>query len=287
MRKPIIFIFSGQGSQYYQMGRELYEKELHFRTWMLKGDRWIQETAGFSVLAHLYDPAHQKGAPFTRTLFSHPAIFLVEYSLAQTLRAAGVEPDYVLGASMGSFAALAVAGILTFEQALQAVIVQAQCVEACCQPGGMMAILDNPTLFDQASWLYQRSILAGVNFDKHFVISADLRELSDIQQALKQLSILTAVLPVSYAFHSRLIDPAQASYNNFLQTLTYRPPQIPFICCNNATELMAIPKNYLWTIIREPIQFRQTVASMEARHAWTYIDLGPSGTLATFVKYNL
>jgi acyl transferase domain-containing protein len=280
-------MFSGQGSQYYQMGRELYEKQAHFREWMVKGDRWVQEIAGISVLEHLYDPQQKKGDPFTRTLVTHPAIFLVEYSLAQTLRAAGVEPDYVLGASMGGFAALAVAGALTFEQALQSVIEQARCLEAYCPPGGMLAVLDEPALFDQAPWLYQQSVLAGVNFDNHFVISAGQRELSDIEPALKQASVTMAMLPVSYAFHSSMIDLAMSTYCDFLQTLVYSVPQIPLICCTYATELSDIPENYLWTIIREPIRFQQTIKSIEAKRAWSYIDLGPSGTLATFVKYNL
>lgn len=285
--KPVVFMFSGQGSQYYQMGRELYEKQAHFREWMIKGERWVQDIAGFSVLEHLYDPHQKKGDPFTRTLVTHPAIFLVEYSLAQTLRAAGVEPDYVLGASMGGFAALTVAGVLTFEQALQAVIEQARCLEAHCPPGGMLAVLADPALFDQTPWLYQQSILAGVNFDKHFVIAAGQRELVEIEQALKQMSATTAVLPVSYAFHSASIDPTLDPYSDFLQTLAYSVPQIPLICCTYATELTDIPENYLWTIIREPIRFQQTIKSMEAKRAWSYIDLGPSGTLATFVKYNL
>jgi acyl transferase domain-containing protein len=211
----------------------------------------------------------------------------VEYSLAQTLREAGLEPDYVLGASMGGFAALAVAGVLTFEQALEAVIEQARCLEAYCPPGGMLAILDKPALFEQTPWLQQQSALAGVNFDKHFVISASKEELPGIERALKQASITTTVLPVAYAFHSPLIDSAQGAYYDFLRTLTCNIPQVPLICCTYSTVLIDIPEAYLWNIIREPIQFQRTIAAMEAKQAWSYIDLGPSGTLATFVKYNL
>ena len=92
---------------------------------------------------------------------------------------------------------------------------------------------------------------------------------------------------MSFAFHSAGIDPAGESYGDFLQSLPRRAPQLPLICCATATERVDIPKNYLWTVVREPIRFRQTIAALEARQAWTYLDLGPSGTLATFVKYNL
>ena len=123
--KPVIFMFPGQGSHYYHMGRELFEKQPYFRAWMLKGDRLVQERLGCSVLEHLYGLENKKTTPFTRTLLTYPAVFLVQYSLAQTLLEQGLEPDYVLGVSMGSFAALAVAGVLSYEEALLAAIEQA------------------------------------------------------------------------------------------------------------------------------------------------------------------
>ncbi len=287
LAKPVIFMFSGQGSHYYHMGRELFEKQPYFRAWLLKGDRLARERLGVSVLAELYAPEKQKSDYFSRTLFSHPAIFLVEYSLAQTLIEQGLEPDYVLGASLGSFAALAMAGGLTFEAALPAVIEQAECLERHCPPGGMTAILDTPDLFDQTPWLWQQSTLAGINFDTHFVVSAKQEKLVVIQQALKEVGITAQDLPVSYAFHSPGIDPARETYCNFLQNLSRQAQQIPFICCASGVERAEIPEDYLWTVIREPIHFRQTIANLENQRAWSYIDLGPSSTLATFVKYNL
>ncbi len=287
MNKPIIFMFSGQGSHHYQMGRTLYEKQPYFKAWLDKGDRLAQKQLGLSVLEHLYAPQHKASHPFTETRLTHPTIFMVEYSLAQTLMMQGIEPDAVLGVSMGSFAALAVAESLTFETALLAVIKQAECLEKSCQPGGMVTILDTPTLFDKTPWLYQQSTLAGINFDKHFVISARQKKLPLLQQALNQAKITAQKLPVSYAFHSAEIDPARDSYCDFLQTLPQQAPQLPFICCATATTQTGIPTNYLWTVVREPIRFQQTIANLERQQAWTYLDLGPSSTLATFVKYNL
>ncbi|MCB0191369.1 MAG: acyltransferase domain-containing protein [Anaerolineae bacterium] len=285
--KPVIFMFSGQGSHYYQMGRELYEKQPYFRAWMEKGDRLLQERVGVSVLAELYNPAHKKSDPFNRTRLSHPAIFLVEYSLAQALIEQGLEPDYVLGASLGSFAALAVAGALTFEAALLAVIEQADCLERYCRPGGMTAILADPALYEQRPWLWQQSTLAGINFDSHFVISTNREKLDAILQMLQREKITAQDLPVSLAFHSAEIDSAKPAYCDFLQSLPRQAPRRLFFCCAAATERVDIPNDYLWTVVREPIRFRQTIAMIEARQAWSYLDLGPSGTLATFVKYNL
>ena len=287
MRNPVIFMFSGQGSQYRQMGRALYESQPCFREWLLKGDQLVQDMVSLSVLEEMYTPENPNDDTFNQIIFTYPAVFLVEYALAQLLLQRGIRPDYVLGVSMGSFAALAVAGVLSFEQALQAVINQAVCFETYCQTGNMIAILNRPTMFSQTPWLYQQSALAGINFNKHFVIATPHTNWPEIRHMLKQTSTVAQKLSVSHAFHSPWIDAAEHASGCFLQNLSYHTAQIPFICCSNSTEMMNIPKNYLWNVIREPIQFQKTITDLEANHAWRYLDLGPSGTLATFVKYNL
>src|SRR5260370_1040196 len=117
-------MFSGQGSQYFQMGRELFEKNDTFRDWMVRLDDMARRLSGRSVIGILYSDLHGKGDPFDRTLLTHPAIFMVEYSLAQSLIHAGVCPDIVLGVSLGSFAAATVAGFIGVEDALTAVMRQ-------------------------------------------------------------------------------------------------------------------------------------------------------------------
>ena len=97
-----VFMFSGQGSQYFQMGRELFEKNETFRDWMIRLDDIPRHVSGKSVIEVLYSDVYGKGDRFDRTLLTHPAIFMVEYSLAETLVEAGVRPDMVLGVSLGS-----------------------------------------------------------------------------------------------------------------------------------------------------------------------------------------
>src|SRR5436190_1548109 len=103
-------MFSGQGSQCFHMGRDLFRKNDTFREWMVRLDEIAQRSSGRSVLDTLYSDGKGKGDPFDRTVLTHPAIFMTEYSLAQSLIHAGVHPDMVLGVSLGSFAAAAVAG---------------------------------------------------------------------------------------------------------------------------------------------------------------------------------
>jgi len=287
MNKPVIFMFSGQGSHYYQMGKELFEQHPTFHKWMLDLNEIASDTLGESVLDKLYDKTQSSSDLFDQTLYSHPAIFMVEYALAQVLLEDGIEPDYVLGTSMGEFASAAVAGVMPVEKALNAVVKQAQVLESHCQKGGMTAIVHKTTLFNETPQLFDNSELASVNFHSHFVVSGKPESLKDIEHFLQQKNMTYLSLPVTIGFHSALIEPAARIYTDFLQQKTSQPPKIPLISCVYADILTSFQQNYFWEIIRKPILFQQTVQALENKQAYIYLDLGPSGTLANFVKYNL
>jgi acyl transferase domain-containing protein len=276
-------MFSGQGSQYFQMGKELFRTNDIFHDWMIRLDTIAKGLTGDSVIEILYSDASRKGDSFDRTLLTHPAIFMVEYSLAQALINAGVLPDMVLGASMGSFAAAAVAGFIEVEDALASVVHQAIALEEC-ERGGMIAVLANPALFAE-DFLSHRSELAAVNFSSHFVISARWNDLEEIEVALRKDNVGYQRLPVSSAFHSRWIDQAKAPFASFMRSIRYRQGSLPLGCCDQATVLSGLPADYFWNVVRRPIRFRETIAHLEQLSSHRYIDVGPAGTLATFLKY--
>ena len=129
--------------------------------------------------------------------------------------------------------------------------------------------------------------MAAINFPSHFVVAGNQEALSDIRALLKEKEISYQLLAVSQGFHSSLIDPAAAGCIDFLNTLTLHEPRVSFISCSQANILSSIPQNYFWEIIRLTIQFQKTIQILEESASYIYLDLGPSGTLATFVKYNL
>ncbi|MBO0798460.1 MAG: acyltransferase domain-containing protein [Blastocatellia bacterium] len=279
-------MFSGQGSQYFHMGRAFYDGDGTFREWMIRLDDIVKQGSGRSVIETLYSDAYGKGDPFDRTLLTHPAIFMVEYSLAQSLLRAGLRPDIVLGVSLGSFTAAAVAGFVGVEEALTAVIHQAIVLEECCEPGGMIAVLADPELF-AADFLGGRCELAAVNFSSHFVVSARRAELAKIEADLRERSIQYQRLPVSFPFHSRWIDEAKPRFESFMQSLPCRQGRLPLACCEQAAILSDLSDGYFWNVVRRPIRFRETIERLERLGPRRYIDVGPSGTLVTFLKYGL
>lgn len=286
MTAATVFMFSGQGSHYFQMGKALFDGNDTFRGWMLRLDEIARQWTGASVVETLYSSTASKGDPFDRTLLTHPAIFMVEYALAQSLMDADVWPDMLLGVSLGSFAAAAVAGSLAVEEALTAVIRQAQALEESCEPGGMTAILADPALFAE-EFLGGRSALAAINFSSHFVVSARQSELGEIEALLGQRNVSHQRLPVSFPFHSHWIDGAREPFAAHMQTVRCKAPRIPVACCDRSAFVADVSGDYFWDVVRRPMRFRETIAQLEAQGPCRYIDAGPAGTLATFLKYGI
>jgi acyl transferase domain-containing protein len=268
------------------MGRELFEKNDTFRESMIHFDDLVRRSSDRSVIETLYSGVHRRGDPCNRTLLTHPAIFMVEYSLAQTLMEAGIWPDMVLGVSVGSFAAAAVAGFIEVEDALTAVMQQAIALEEHCDSGGMTAVLAAPALFAE-DFISGHSELAAINFSSHFVISARRGALEQIEDALTKRNTGFQRLPVSFPFHSQWIDKAKVPFELFMRSIQYKQGRLPLVCCDQAAILSGLPQGYFWNIIRRPIRFRETIARMERESHRCYIDVGPASTLATFMKYGM
>jgi bacillaene synthase trans-acting acyltransferase len=198
----------------------------------------------------------------------------------------GVVPDLVLGCSLGSFAAAVVAGCIAAEDALVAIVRQAEAVQAHCEEGGMTAVLAARSLIDE-EFLRKDCDLAAENFATHFVVSSNRPGLERIEAGLRERGVTFQRLPVRFAFHSRWLDPARVSLELHLQSLKPGPAKLPLLCCASVARLSSLQANYFWTAVRQRMRFREAIAVLEDTQSCRYIDLGPSGTLATFLKYIL
>ncbi len=284
MNKSLVFLFSGQGSHYYHMGSELFKNLPVFKKCILDLDSIAKGVIGESIISRIYDVNKKRGSGFDRTLYSHPAIFMVEYSLAHTLIEAGVIPEYVLGTSLGEFTAAVVSGVLSAEEALRLIIKQAEYLECYCETGGMIAILHNPVLYYETPFIFKKSELVSINYDEHFVISSSKANLSEIKEYLDKNNVSHHVLDVSYAFHSEGINKAGKYYTEFLKEKRFNRTHIPYMSCVYGDFTDMIPKDFFWQVVRKPILFQKAIDKMEESGAKAYVDVGPGGTLAGFVK---
>jgi acyl transferase domain-containing protein len=150
----------------------------------------------------------------------------------------------------------------------------------------MIAVLADSALFAE-DFLSGRSELAAVNFSTHFVVSARRAELTEIEIALRQRNISYQRLPVSFPFHSRWMDKVKAPFESFMRSIRLREGRLPLVCCDQADTLSGLSHDYFWNVVRRPIRFREATVRLEEQGPRRYIDVGPAGTLATFLKYGL
>jgi acyl transferase domain-containing protein len=280
-----VFMFAGQGSQYFQMGRSWFEHDPVFREQMLRMDRVVRDATGSSVVDTLYAD-RKKSDVLDRTSLTHPAIFMVECALARSLIEAGVHPDLTLGASLGTFAAATVAGCISVEEALAAVLHQAIVFERHCEPGGMFAVLDDPSRYNDGC-LAGAAEMAAINFSSHFVIAAPRDQFARIESLLLARGATHQRLPVSFAFHSRWIESARIAFEDGTRSLSLKQGSMPFMCCAEARLVQQPLAGHLWRVVRQPIRFMAAIEELERRDTYRYIDVGPASTLATFLKYGL
>lgn len=285
MTMPIVFLFSGQGSQHYQMGRALYDVEPSFRRAMLRFDSVVADLTGYSLLAQLYGP-NPPTVLFDELILTHPAIVMVECALAEMLIEESIVPTAVLGCSLGSFAAAVASGCISGEQAVTLAVQQAEAVQAHCEAGAMLAIMAQRTTHE-GPLAALGATLAADNFDTHFIISVRIPDLAQVRRYLQAHNLASQILPVRCAFHAPWLDSARAAFLNQMQPWSERVMCRPLWSCASAAPLKSIPPHYFWDVVQKPIQFAQTIKKLEQQGPCRYLDLGPSGTLATFLKYLL
>ncbi|GAA2063038.1 hypothetical protein GCM10009801_06620 [Streptomyces albiaxialis] len=280
--RPVVFAYSGQGSQYYGMGKELYDANAVFREALDRYDEVAGEALGESVLARIFDPAKPRNHPLLDTRITHPGIVMIELALTETLRAEGIEPDLVLGCSLGEYAAAVVSGSLDAADCLRLLVRQAELVGASA-PGGMLAVLTTLDVLDRVPEL-RVCEMAAHNYPGSFVVSGPEEDLARAESALRDANVLHVRLPVEYAFHSRLMDEALDSCRSTFDGVTLAPPRIPWVSCVDGETVGDVTPEHFRRVARRPIEFERAATGLLERGDHLWLDLGPAGTLHNFLR---
>ncbi|WP_329110184.1 ACP S-malonyltransferase [Micromonospora sp. NBC_01699] len=281
-----VFLFAGQGSQYHGMGKWLYGADPVFRSALDSLDAVVRDVRGDSVVLAIHGSGHGPERPMTRFALTQPAIFMVEYALARMLRARGIEPAAVLGASLGEVAAAAVAGVFDPEDCLRSLLDQVELFEAECPRGGMLAVLADVELARRDPAL-AGAHLAAINSPDNFVLAGTAAELDRIERHLTASRVLCQALPVLFPFHSPLIDPVEGAFTKLVSDLALRPATIPLISATTGTEVHLPGPEHLWRVLREPFDLSRALDPLLTRDDLCFLDLGPSGSMANLVRTRL
>lgn len=285
MRKPIVLMFSGQGSQYQNMGKELYRKHARFRLWMDHCNEILHPVLQGSMIDILYNKKYS--GVFKQLRYTNPALLSIEYCLSRVFMEMQVRPDYLLGYSLGEITALVVSGVLTLEEGLLFLVDVAKLIERETPPINMLAILAPVEIMKQFPDTFKNCWLIGENFKNHFVVSCLSENVSHIEYDLNQKEIVFQVLPVHFGFHTELMNSIADAFKTRVNKLNLFHPRIPIFSATKAKIIQAANEKHIWTVFRCPIRFKDTIHSMTSEKDYIFVDAGPSGTLSTFVKHIL
>lgn len=285
--KPkIIALFSGQGSHYRGMGKELFDLNPIFRTEMIKADRYVQKLIGRSLIDEIYTLENE--FVWDDLLVTHPAIIAIENAVYRMIKEEGIQPDFVLGNSLGEYSALIAAGIIKLEEGLEICIEQAKLILKYRIEGGMTAVINGKNTRENNFYKKFNLTLVSDNFKGHYTVTGDQTNLKNFESELQRASIQFVRLNVAHPFHSNLMDELKEEY---VQFLSYYPLEqsieTTFISGIYNREMSTVEAEYFWNVTRDYTNFTETVNSLEEKSVNYYLDLGPSGTMATFIKYNL
>ncbi|BAZ43873.1 polyketide synthase type I [Chondrocystis sp. NIES-4102] len=281
-RQGITFMFPGQGSQYFQMGKELYATQPVFRQCIDRCGEILQAYLDLPLLEVLGFVSATSPNYINQTQYAQPAIFTIEYALAQLWISWGVKPQAAIGHSIGEYVAATIAGVFSLETALYIVAQRGKLV-AQMPTGSMLAVSLSPTAVKQI--LDDRLSLAAINAPNLCVIAGEDQAIALCAKQLQQCRHLHT----SHAFHSPMMDGAIAPLAEILAQVELHPPQMPFISCVTGTWItsaQATDPDYWAKHLRQTVCFAHGVTELLQDPDCILLEVGAGRTLSTFVRHN-
>jgi acyl transferase domain-containing protein/aryl carrier-like protein len=283
-RPRLAFVCSGQGPQWWGMGRELLAEEPIFREVIERCDFLVRELGDWSLLEEL--TRDESDSRMEETAIAQPAIFAIQAALAGLWRHWGVEPEALVGHSVGEVAAAHLSGALTFEDALRVIFHRGRCMDFASARGKMLAV---GVPEDEARKLLRgregEVVLAAVNSPSSVSLSGEPRALAEIAERLEADGTFHRFLRVNYAFHSPMMDGTREPLLAALSGITPAPTRLPLYSTvtGKPIEGTELGAEYWWSNVRETVRFQTAVETLLEDGYDTFLELAPHPVLSSAV----
>ncbi len=283
----VVFMFPGQGAQYPGMAASLYKKDRVFAHWIDRGAALALPFVGLDLRSQMLDATSDDDASphaLRDTTLAQPALYIVEYALAQMWLALGVTPAVYIGHSLGEFVAAALAGVFSYDDGLQLVIARGRLMQEL-PSGGMVAV--RAPLAVVMSLLGDDVEIAAINAPNLVTVAGTVEALAAFEHRAAAAGLATRPLHTSHAFHSAMMQPAVVEMQTLASRISLNAPTIPIassVTGNWLTVDDACSPAYWARHCRVTVRFADALATVMTTAPAALLEVGPGRTLGTFAR---
>ena len=277
----VAMLFAGQGSQWFGMGQQLYQTQPKFRQAIDRCADILSPELEMSLQDILYGDENL----LQQTVYTQPALFAVEYALYQLWKSWGIQPDGVLGHSVGEYVAATVAGVFSLEEGLKLIARRGRLMQRCSR-GKMVAVWAGVERVSSLIASYSTVVISAENGPENVVISGEESDLNSIVACLSDLGVKTKFLNVSGAFHSPLIEPILSDFAEVAAQIRYTLPEIDFVSNLTGSWIdREISRPQYWVDqMRNPVRWTEGINQFLLAGYQIFLEVSPQPTLTTLGK---
>ncbi len=291
----IAFLFTGQGAQHANMARQLYDSQPTFREVLDQCAEILSTYLDVPLLDVIFADTASSGALqngpsqlpdsslLHQTAYTQPALFAVEVGLARLWQSWGVQPDFVMGHSVGELAAACIAGVFSLEDGLKLIAARGRLMQRLPAGGAMATVFAAEAEVEAAIAPFKNEVaIAALNGPESVVISGEDVVVQTVLDALRSRGIRSRPLNVSHAFHSPLVEPVLDEFEQIAAAVRYKRPAIRLI--SNVTGRLVAADTmanaaYWREHMRRPVQFSAAIEALHAQGVALFVEIGPNPVL--------